>query len=70
MFSCGKPITSNIPEKNIFSDGLLDVGKSYINVHLPQPYPLNERYEVDLSLHPDKAKAKIYNCGMVELIVT
>lgn len=70
MFKGRTPITERVPEKTIFRDGKLDIGKCYFKIHTPQPYPLNNRYEVDLALGLDEASAKIYNSGMVELIVT
>jgi hypothetical protein len=70
LFSGRTPITEKIPQKTAFSDGTLDIGKRYLKIHTPRAYPLNEKYEVDLNLALEKATAKIYDCGMVELIVT
>ena len=70
LFSGRTPITEKIPQKTAFSDGTLDIGKRYLKIHIPRAYPLNEKYEVDLNLALEKATAKIYDCGMVELIVT
>jgi hypothetical protein len=63
-------ITEKMPQKTAFSDGSFQIGKRYLKIHPPRAYPLNERYEVDLSLPMEKATAKIYDCGLLELIVT